>query len=316
MTPPGVLCFGNLAVDTITGPLREPPLYGRTLWVDTLEQHGGGNGATTSFTLARFGVAVRLYGFCGRDAFGDFGVDRLRAEGVDVSWIERVDLPTSATVVLVDERGARAFLHRPGASSVAFDTVPDFTVELVAGCTRFHLANPFSMPHVRRNAPKMLTRARAAGLRTSLDTGWDSRNEWMRVVGPCLPLLDLLFVNEDEAERLTGCGDAVAAARALRDGGPRDVVIKLGGRGCLLSGEHGEDRIPGFAVKAVDTTGAGDVFAGAFLAGLQRGLSWRDAAVLANAAGALSVSRVGATAGLLSFDETAEWASARATNRA
>src|SRR5581483_432570 len=236
---PGVLCFGNLAVDTISGPLHEPPQYGRTLWVDTLEQHGGGNGATTSFTLARFGVPVRLYGFCGNDAFGDFAVERLRAEGVDITWIERVDFPTSATVVLVDERGARAFLHRPGASAAAFQAIPDFSLELVAGCTGFHVANPFAMPHMRRHAPEMLRCARIAGLRTSLDTGWDSRDEWMQVIGPCLPLLDLLFVNEEEARRLTGREDAAGAARELLAGGVRDVVVKVGERGCLLAGEHG-----------------------------------------------------------------------------
>ncbi len=305
MSFPGVLCFGNLVVDTLVGPLREPPRYESTLWVESLEQHTGGNGANTSYAIAKLGVPVRLAGFAGRDAFGDFVTARLSEIGVDTKFVQRVDLPTAATVALVNQQGSRALLHRPGASTIAFEAIPEFTPELLAGCTAFHLANPFALPHVRRHGPEMLRRAREAGLRTSMDTGWDSRGEWMGVVGPCLPFVDLLFVNEDEAQRLTGAADAVLASQALQNGGARTVVVKLGDRGCVVDGEH----VPGCCVEVVDTTGAGDAFAGGFVAGLQRGMSLFDAARLANAIGALCVTRLGSTAGLRSFEETIAFAS-------
>ena len=129
----------------------------------------------------------------------------------------------------------------------------------------------------------------------------------MTVVGPCLPHLDILFTNDAEAEKLTGSADPEMAARFFRERGARDVVIKLGAQGCIVFDGSDVHREPAFKVKALDTTGAGDCFAGAFLAALYHRASTQEAARLANAAGALSVQGLGATAGLLRYEETLAW---------
>lgn len=307
MGVPGVLCFGNLVVDTLAGPISGGVRWDATLWVDALEQQIGGNGANTSFTLAVLGVPVRLVGAVGDDWFGEFVTGRLARAGVDVAHIARLAGSTPATIALVREDGARALLHRPGVSAEAFAELPDITPELTAGCAVFHLANPFGLPHMRAHAAEAQRRAQAAGLFTTMDTGWDSRGEWMRVVAAALRHTDVLFSNADEARELTGCADPDHAAHALRDGGARTVVLKLGGRGCLVADEAGVAHVPGFAVTALDTTGAGDCFVGGFLAARQRGFAHREAARFANAVGALSVQRMGATAGLRGFDETLAW---------
>jgi sugar/nucleoside kinase (ribokinase family) len=85
------------------------------------------------------------------------------------------------------------------------------------------------------------------------------------------------------------------------------VVVKLGALGCAVFDAAGELRVPAFDVAVVDTTGAGDCFAGAFLAALERGLGLAEAARFANAAAALAVQQLGATAGLRSWDETRAW---------
>jgi sugar/nucleoside kinase (ribokinase family) len=85
------------------------------------------------------------------------------------------------------------------------------------------------------------------------------------------------------------------------------VIVKRGASGCAVFGEDEEFDIPAFAVNAVDTTGAGDCFAGAYLAVLARGGSNREAARLANAVGALNVQHMGAVAGLRSWEETVAW---------
>ncbi len=309
MTEPrsGVLVFGNLVVDTLAGPLRENPRWNATVWVDQLEQQIGGNGANTAYTLATLGVPAKLVGFIGSDVFGEFLRARLGAAGVDVEGVKVTDAASPVTVALVHQDGSRAFLHRPGASATAFEELPELTADLVAGCTVFHLANPFAMPNMRRHAAEALRRARAAGLITSMDTGWDSRGEWMRVIGPCLPFVDLLFTNEDEARELTGCADADVAARQLREGGARTVIAKLGGRGCLVASDAGVERTPAFVVPVVDTTGAGDCFAGGFLAALQHGYGMAEAARFANGVGALSVQKMGAVAGIRPFEDTVAW---------
>jgi sugar/nucleoside kinase (ribokinase family) len=142
---------------------------------------------------------------------------------------------------------------------------------------------------------------------TSVDTQWDTEGEWMKVLAPSLPSTDLLFVNEDEARMLTGHIDPAPAARTLRDAGARTVCIKLGANGCIVFGPDFDFPSPGFPVNAIDSTGAGDCFSGGYIAALQRGLSHQAAARIANAVGALSVQHLGASAGVLNWEDTNKW---------
>ena len=303
--PGTILCAGNLTEDILAWPVGQV-VFDRTVWVDDIARSFGGNGANTCFAAARLGGRVRLAGLVGNDEEGDYILGELRDAGVDLR-VARSELRTPVTVAVIRHDGARAFLHRPGASREAFAEPLEFTPELTAGCAHFHLANPFAMPKMRPEAARTLARARAAGLTTSLDTGWDALGEWLDVIGPCLAHLDVLFVNEDEARRLSGRPDADAAGAFFHERGVGATVVKLGARGCaVFDGGHAES-VPGFTITAVDTTGAGDCFAGAFLAGLQRGMTGVEAARLANAAGALSVERAGATTGLLDYEATVRW---------
>lgn len=307
----GVLCCGNLVRDILVGPIADTT-WGRTIWVDSIEEGFGGNGANTSYALAKLGTPVRLLGMLGSDEAGSRVLASLQNAGVDTTQVQRSGaLPTPTTVVLVNPNGARALLHQTGASREAFKHPFKINGDLVAGCTWFHLANVYALPALRSHAGTMLESARQAGLRVSVDTGWDARGEWLEILRPCLPVTDLLFVNEDEARELTGLSHPIQAARALQEHGVPNVVVKLGAAGCVVF--TGEESIasPAFQVPVVDTTGAGDCFVAGFLAALQRGLSYADAAHLANAVGALAVQKLGATTGLLSFDETLSWVKAQ-----
>jgi sugar/nucleoside kinase (ribokinase family) len=267
--------------------------FDRTVWVDDIHDSLGGNGASTAYTLARLGVRVRLASIAGRDRRGDELVETLHGAGVDTSAVRRSLLPTATTVVLVRADGARAFFHRPGCAA------EDFPIELPGGCSHFHLGNVFALPRLRHRAAEIMACARAAGMTTSLDTGWDARGEWATVIDPVLAHTDLLFVNHEEAERLSqGSGVDYFLER-----GVGLVITKLGGRGCLVN----KLSIPGFTVDVVDTTGAGDCFAGGFLAALDRAMPIGEAARFANAVGALNVQEMGAVAGVRSFEETLEW---------
>ena len=162
-------------------------------------------------------------------------------------------------------------------------------------------------------AADVLQRARAAGLSTSLDTGWDADNRWMEDLQPCLPFADLLFVNESEGKMLTGSDNPRHVAAKLRSLGANEVVVKLGAEGCVVFVGDDEFVAPGFAVDAVDTTGAGDCFGGGFLAALHHGKSIPEAARFANAVGALKVSQLGAVKGVRDFAETEAWIARQST---
>jgi sugar/nucleoside kinase (ribokinase family) len=170
----------------------------------------------------------------------------------------------------------------------------------------FHLASFFVVPPLRKNAARMLAEARQAGLSTSFDTNWDPRGEWIAAVEPCLPHIDTFFMNEDESRMMTGRCEA-DAARVLMDKGVREVVIKLGARGCAIYRDDAKIVCPAFPVQAVDTTGAGDCFVAGFLAARHRGYSPARAGLFANAVGALTVQRIGAVEGVLPEDDVLAW---------
>lgn len=307
----GVLCCGNLVRDIAVSPLSEV-VWGGTTWVDSIEEGFGGNGANTAYTLAKLGTAVRLLGMLGADDAGDRVLAKLHEAGVDTTHVGRGRLPTPTTVALVNAGGGRALLHRLGASREAFEDPIDLTAALIEDYRWFHLANLFALPALRPRAADLLLRAREKGLSVSIDTGWDARGEWMDALGPCLAHADVLFVNEDEARELTGRCDPIEAAGVFQEYGVKDVVVKLGPAGCLIRTRDGVIESPAFQVDVVDTTGAGDCFAGGFLAALDHGFSFPEAARFANAVGALSVQKFGGTPGLLNFDDTQRWIEAQA----
>ena len=299
-----VICSGAIIHDTLVRPVEEPQ-WGTTTIVETIEPHIGGNGSNTSIALATLGVPVRTIGAVGRDASGRFVLDALHKAGVDTRAVAERDAPTATTIGLVNGAGNRKFLHSPGVSAEAFSAPLDFPPELLEGARHYHLASLFILPNFRPHAPATLARARAAGLTTSLDTNWDPRGRWMLDLGPCLPGLDFLFMNEDEA-RMSNADPASILGR-----GVGAFVLKLGPRGCAIYTAEGEWTVPAFDVPVVDTTGAGDCFVAGFLAEWLRGSGFEEAARFANAVGALTVQRVGASAGVLSYEETRAWLARR-----
>ncbi|MBL8228190.1 MAG: carbohydrate kinase family protein [Bryobacterales bacterium] len=300
---PGVICLGNIVMDVLTYPVDEIT-WGGTRWVQSISQSLGGNGANTSCALGMLGVGARLIGGVGMDPFGDAALQRLEECHVDTRYISRMQSPTATTVALVRSDGTRAFLHQPGVSRELFADGFELTPSLVEGCSALHIGNPFSMTNFRPRVRSILEQARALGLETSMDTAWDALGEWMKLIGPCLPLVDLFFTNEDEARMLTGSTDPRTVALTLQRHGASSIVLKRGAKGCVVFHENAVWEVPALEVQAIDTTGAGDCFAGAFLAALQRGLPMPDAALIANAVGALNVQSIGGTSGLRTWDET------------
>jgi sugar/nucleoside kinase (ribokinase family) len=282
--------------------------WGTTTWVEEAGQHLGGNGGNTSYALGMLGARVRLMGMVGDDASGERVLSILRSAGVDLSLVGRSRASTTTTIVLVHPSGERMFFHQVGSSVEVFPEPVEFTEDLLRGAARFHMANVYALPAMRRSAPETLRRAKAAGLATSLDTGWDARGRWLADLEGCLPHADLMFLNKDEARMLSGFDDPEQAARRMQSLGAGDVVIKLGAEGCAIYPRSGGvARVPGFRIDVVDTTGAGDCFVGGFLAGLMEGMNYEQAARLANAAGAMSASSLGAVTGMRNRAETQEW---------
>jgi len=305
--PEAVLAAGNISHDILVRPVEEFR-WGTSNWVEHFGEDMGGNGSNTTYAMARLGLRARLLGMVGADARGDGVLEKLNRAGVDTRWVERSAASTTTTIVIMNRAGDRQFIQHVGASHEVFPEPYAFPAAVTAGVTHYHQANIFALPNLRRHGGEQMRRAKEAGLATSIDTGWATDGKWVETLAPAFPYCDLLFINEDEARATTSREEPGEIAAALRALGAGTIVLKLGARGCMVF-EGGEAvHVPAFAVDAVDTTGAGDCFAGAFFAALHRGMNLAEAARMGNAMGAMVVARIGATAGVTDWETTARFA--------
>jgi len=288
-----VFCAGNAVADVLARPVDGLAAPGGSQPLEEVALGPGGNGVNTSIALARLGVRVALAAPVGDDRLGEMLRQAVRAEGVDDSNLFTVkEARTSASVVLIESSGERRLLHFRGAS--AYFSARHLNWELVNGARIFHYASAFALPAFD-GAPlvETLKRAREVGCLTSVNVCWDQRGRWLSILEPALAHSDFIFPNREEGKQLTGETEPSAIARRLRGLGVKTVVVKLGASGCYVESPEGAFISPGFAVQPVDTTGAGDCFAAAFLAAICEGCGMAEAARFANAAGALATLGMG-----------------------
>jgi len=288
-----VYCFGNAVADVLARPVDQLAPSGTSQPLEDVALGPGGNCINTAIALARLGVPVRAAAAIGDDRFGQFLRDRVRSEGIDDA--DLVTLPgakTSTSIVLIESSGERRFLHLRGVSALL--SAEHLNWGHVEGARIFHYASAFALPAFDAACLEpTLKRARELGCLTSVNICWDVRGRWLNLIQPALAHTDFIFPNRDEGRQLTGESEPAAIAARLRELGVKTVIVKLGAAGCYVESAEGAFTMPGFAVKPIDTTGAGDCFAAGFLAAISRGKSLADAARYANAAGALATLGLG-----------------------
>jgi len=293
-----VLVVGAPMLDVTAYGADHFPRSGRTENIDRAFLGLGGCALNTAVILARLGVATEFAGRCGDDVTGRVLGDLLRREPLRTSRLRVVeDAATTICMVFVTRRGDRQFLFAGAAGEDV--TVAD--AGELAGCSVVHVGAALQLAAL--DVGELFRRARAAGVVTTLDVENGPGLDDPRRLLSWLPEVDWFLPNEEEARRATGCADAEAAAAHLRGLGARGVVVKLGPRGCLIDADGGRMVVTPAPVEVVDTTGAGDAFVAGFIAGLVGGFTARDAAQLACACGARTVTALGATAAIRSFKD-------------
>src|SRR6266516_6841685 len=311
---PDVVCLGTVVADVIARPVDRLPEPGTLALVDSLTLHGGGCALNTSSALVRLGLEAAVVAKVGADPLGDFALGLLVQRGIGVDGLRRdPEVPTSASVVLVDSAGERTFLHLPGANGALR---ADELGEAPYAGRALHVAGALVLDALDGEpTAALLAEARRRGIRTSLDTAFDARGRWERVL-PALPHCDLVTPGLPEARAITGEDEPARAAARLRQLGTREAAVTLGSDGCYLAGDEFQGYVPAVPVVAVDGTGAGDAFAAGLLYGRLAGWPLERCARFANAAGALATTAVGAFEGVGGLAETLRaaglrWRSAR-----
>jgi len=293
-----ILIVGDVNVDLVLEGCRTAPLLGREVLAESFRMTLGGASAICAVGLARLGDPVAIRGVVGADLWGDYCVETMAAEGVDVSGISRHPSEKTGVTVSLSTRSDRALVTFPGTIDAlrAAELPPDF----FRGFDHLHISSYFLQKSL--GAGEILARGKAGGLTTSLDPGFDPADEWAPGLRDVLTYVDVFFPNGVELSRLSRREDPAAGLRDLANGVTL-TVVKLGEAGALALDGDRALAVPTYPVVARDTTGAGDSFDAGFLHAWLRGSSLQRCLQWGTAAGALSTRGPGGTSTQASGEE-------------
>ncbi len=276
------------------------PVPGETIIADSSSEIPGGKGANQAVASARAGGDVTMIGRVGDDAFAGRLLENLRCEKIDTGNVIRTEHCASGiAVVAVEASGENAIMVVPGSNG----RVSPKDVEAAAGVIRQAdlLLLQLEIPLDAVLAAIMI--ATAAGVRVILDPAPMPSSLPDEILS-----VDIICPNQSEASAIVGRPiESVDEARdclsRLHDRGAKNVIITLGGDGAVVSDGVSVEWIQPWKITPVDTTAAGDAFAGALAVRLADGASLVEAARFAAAAGAIAATRVGAQPGMATRDE-------------
>jgi len=282
-----ITVFGSINVDLVLRAAAHPR-PGETVTGAEQTRVPGGKGANQALAAARAGAMARLVGAVGNDDVAAIALSQLRAGGVDVGAVGRLDGATGLAVIVVDAQGENAIVVAPGVNR-AVTAGQAAAIGFAAGDTlMLQLEVPYSEGRI------LAERAAKHGARVIL------------TVAPFAPLsaddvapATILLMNQHEAGALArhlGIGGAGAndSVRGLARALGKTVIATLGADGAVAADGNLVVRVPALAVTPVDTTGAGDAFAGVLAARLDAGSDLQTAMAAAAVAGSLATTKAGA----------------------
>lgn len=281
-----VLCVGHASYDLVFSVSRHPA-DDEKIFAGGFLGCGGGPAANAAVTVCRLGFTAGFAGYLGNDLYGEKHLQEFIADGVATDFIVRGPSPTPLSAVLVKPDGKRALINYKG------ETKP-----LPADAINFSAVKPKVVLFDGHEPPisvPLAERCRREGIATILDAG--SLHDGTLAL---MNKADYLACSEKFA--LQYAGDAETALERLAEISP-NVVITLGEKGLIW--RRGDERgaLPAFEIAAIDTTGAGDAFHGAFAAAVAARMEWLEILRYSSAAGAFCCTKTGARQGLPAREE-------------
>lgn len=287
--------FGTNAVDYLI-VVPQYPEFNSKIELDNYTQLAGGEIASTMFGLRRLGMKTAYIGRFGKESTGDFGLQTLRDEGVDVTFAEQIEgAQTQIAFILIDKRNGERTVIWKRDEKLAYSP-EEVPLEIVRKTKVFH-----ATPHDALACAALAKEAKKHGAIISIDI--DNIFEGLEEM---LPLIDVFISSAEFPEKLVGIKDRRESLREIkRRYGCPIVGMTIGINGSLILCEDQFIKTNGYEVPGgcKDTTGAGDSFRVGFLYGLLNGETVEKSAEMANAVAALKCRAIGARTSLPKVDE-------------
>jgi sugar/nucleoside kinase (ribokinase family) len=288
-----VVGVGLNATDTLL-MVPQFPAYAGKVPFDEEVVSPGGQVASALVACARLGLRTKYIGAIGDDERGRIQLDSLRGTGIDISDVLiRPDCPNQSAYIIVDRStGERTVLwRRPDCLRISPEEIPEARV----ACARLLHIDGHDTPAVAHAAS--IARRHSIPVTVDVDTIYDG-------FGLVLPNVDYLVASSEFPANWTGLRDPFEALAALQtEYGMKVAALTLGAHGSLARVGGRFVYSPAFVVKCVDTTGAGDVFHGAFCYAVLQGMAMPEALEFSNAMAALNCTALGARGGIRGLDE-------------
>jgi len=307
-----VLCLGELLIDFTAVKLTKSDKC-------LFERNAGGAPANVAVQLSRLGTSSGFIGKVGNDSFGRFLTRTLSQNNVSTEGvILDDDALTTLAFVQLDEFGERtfSFYRKPGADTQLHFS--ELNMELIGKCKVLHFGSlSFTHEPAKSTVLGVLEYARAKGIVISYDPNWrphlwGSVQEGIAGMRLGLKYCNILKLSEEELILVTGCEDIEEGIESLIAQQIKIALVTLGSKGSVVALPNAIRYVPPYTVEAVDTTGAGDSYLGAFLHRLLSSRKTIDELSIdevaewgrfANVAGALCASRIGSISSLPTLDE-------------
>ncbi len=302
-----VLCAGIVVADHICTPIAHLPAAGELVMADRLLLTIGGCAANVAVDLVRLGHSATVIGRVGGDVFGRVVAEMLRAQGVNVGFLQTSPgVDTSQTLIVNVTGEDRRFIHSFGAN--AEFKAADLPTAALEKARVLYVGGYLLMESLlEEELAEVFAVARLQGVKTVLDVVTPGPADYLARLRKLLPHVEVFLPNNHEAELITGKKDPLEQARSFHQLGVRVAIITLGQAGAVVVSDEGEWRVGTFQVPFVDGSGGGDAFAAGYISGLLQNRDLEGCLLLASALGASCVQAVGTTTGVFTRPECEEF---------
>jgi ribokinase len=259
-----VILFGDINIDILMsiGPYPEP---GEDAMATHVTLRPGGSVANTATVLSKLDIEAKMIGCTGEDVWADLALESLLSSGINVDYVSKKPNYTTGLIFIpVTTNGERTMFSYRGAN-IQFQP-SEISSAIFEDASLLHISGYNFLESPQREATwRSIEIAREMAIPISLDTGVEPAHHARQALMSVLPDLSLLVLGMEEAGALLGAKTVEHAVEGFLAGGIKTVAIKLGREGCTLANDEGSHKSPGYAMKTVDTTGAGDAFCGGIL---------------------------------------------------